>query len=419
MSVDRFALSAEEYLSQTYVLTYIEDAVSQLLEYKEDHSKIGIARFLAEYFTSVKQGSHILFREFSFIKATPYNRASFIRMFWQCFRQIGKNGDLLTVIEYHSLLQLICHDLPMDLAQKAARIILMDDAMDCPMSFVDFLYAFQIRLYYYEFLESIAIIYQDLHMGKNPNTVIVPTSSIEQPLSPTSDTPTQEGVDAAQFYDCLETLCDRYKHKVQTRFRRTLPGLENPRKERLELSPWSMRPRNLRDFMRDIDSPFCYIPSVISTHSMKYYQHSSLRSIEQEATPVVLPQSQTILNMAHQWHNINYCVCHPSYPPTSYLKQILGKVERVTFFGFLMAIVKHEGINCKLGIVPSKAELFTDSKMDQELEKLINQMLSNPTTSTPTHREPTRKTQRKSLPHRKKVDVESDGSTEETDSSEN
>ncbi|XP_069761716.1 centriolar satellite-associated tubulin polyglutamylase complex regulator 1 isoform X8 [Narcine bancroftii] len=320
MSVDRFALSAEEYLSQTYVLTYIEDAVSQLLEYKEDHSKIGIARFLAEYFTSVKQGSHILFREFSFIKATPYNRASFIRMFWQCFRQIGKNGDLLTVIEYHSLLQLICHDLPMDLAQKAARIILMDDAMDCPMSFVDFLYAFQIRLYYYEFLESIAIIYQDLHMGKNPNTVIVPTSSIEQPLSPTSDTPTQEGVDAAQFYDCLETLCDRYKH---------------------------------------------------------------------------------------------------NYPPTSYLKQILGKVERVTFFGFLMAIVKHEGINCKLGIVPSKAELFTDSKMDQELEKLINQMLSNPTTSTPTHREPTRKTQRKSLPHRKKVDVESDGSTEETDSSEN
>lgn len=28
------------------------------------------------------------------------------------------------------------------------RIILMDDAMDCPMSFVDFLYAFQIQFYY-------------------------------------------------------------------------------------------------------------------------------------------------------------------------------------------------------------------------------------------------------------------------------
>ncbi|GCB66445.1 hypothetical protein scyTo_0010104 [Scyliorhinus torazame] len=78
--------------SQTYVLTYIEDAVSQLLEFKEEFSKVGIARFLAEYFNSVQHGSHILFREFTFIIATPYNRASFIRMFWRCFRQIGKNG---------------------------------------------------------------------------------------------------------------------------------------------------------------------------------------------------------------------------------------------------------------------------------------------------------------------------------------
>ncbi|XP_072128786.1 centriolar satellite-associated tubulin polyglutamylase complex regulator 1 [Mobula birostris] len=320
MSADRFSLSAEEYLGQTHVLTYIEDAVSQLLEYKDEHSKIGITRFFAEYFSSVKRGSHILFREFSFVNATPYNRASFIRMFWQCFRQIGKNGDLLTVMEYHSLLQLICHDFPMDLSQKAARIILMDDAMDCPMSFMDFLYAFQIQFYYCEFLESIATIYEDLHLGKNPNTVIVPTSSIEQSQSPTSDSPTQEGVDASQFYDCLETLCDRYKH---------------------------------------------------------------------------------------------------SYPPTSYLEQILHKVDRVTFFGFLMAIVKHEGINYKLGIVPNKAELFTDSEMDQELEKFIDHILNNPTTSTPTHKEPTRKsTHRKTLHRRKKVDIESDGSTEETDSSE-
>ncbi|XP_067903003.1 centriolar satellite-associated tubulin polyglutamylase complex regulator 1 [Heterodontus francisci] len=323
MNANRFSLSAEEYLSQTHVLTYIEDAVCQLLEYKEEYSKLGITRFLAEYFKSVQHGSHILFREFNFIKATPYNRASFIRMFWQCFRQIGKNGDLLTVKEYHSLLQLICQDFPMDLSQKAARIVLMDDAMDCPMSFVDFLYAFQIQLCYCEFLESIAIIYQDLLMGKNPNAVIVPTSSIQQHRLLSNDTATQEGVDASQFYDCLETLCDRYKHH---------------------------------------------------------------------------------------------------YPPTPYLKQILHKVQRVTFFGFLMALAKHEGINCKLGILPSKAELLIDSDMDRELEKVIEHILSNLTSSTATltAKEPTRKvSHRKTLAQRKKVDVESDGSTEETDSSEN
>ncbi|XP_041053906.1 UPF0705 protein C11orf49 homolog isoform X1 [Carcharodon carcharias] len=315
--------SCSQTQGQTHILTYIEDAVGQLLEHKEDYSKVGIARFLAEYFSSVQHGSHILFREFVFIKATPYNRASFIRMFWRCFRQIGKNGDLLTVKEYHSLLQLICQDLPMDLAQKAARIVLMDDAMDCPMSFMDFLYAFQIQLCYCEFLESIAVIYQDLLMGKNPNAVIVPTSSVQQHRLLSNDTATQDGVDASQFYDCLETLCDRYKH---------------------------------------------------------------------------------------------------NYPPTPYVKQILHKVQRVTFFGFLMALAKHEGINCKLGILPSKTELLIDSDMDRELEKVIEHMLSSQTSGAPvlSQKEPTRKvSHRKTLPQRKKVDFESDGSTEETDSSEN
>lgn len=46
-------------------------------------------------FNSVKNGNHILFREFNYIKATPHNRASFIRIFWRCFRQIGKNGGRL------------------------------------------------------------------------------------------------------------------------------------------------------------------------------------------------------------------------------------------------------------------------------------------------------------------------------------
>uniref|UniRef100_A0A9L0RBK1 Centriolar satellite-associated tubulin polyglutamylase complex regulator 1 n=1 Tax=Equus caballus TaxID=9796 RepID=A0A9L0RBK1_HORSE len=78
--------------AQRHVLTYMEDAVCQLLENKEDISQYGIARFFTEYFNSVCQGTHILFREFSFIQATPHNRASFLRAFWRCFRTVGKNG---------------------------------------------------------------------------------------------------------------------------------------------------------------------------------------------------------------------------------------------------------------------------------------------------------------------------------------
>lgn len=51
-----------------------------------------ISWFFFFSFNSVCQGTHILFREFSFIQATPHNRASFLRAFWRCFRTVGKNG---------------------------------------------------------------------------------------------------------------------------------------------------------------------------------------------------------------------------------------------------------------------------------------------------------------------------------------
>lgn len=40
----------------------------------------------------MKNSNHVLFREYSYIRATLHNRASFIRVFWRCYRQIGKSG---------------------------------------------------------------------------------------------------------------------------------------------------------------------------------------------------------------------------------------------------------------------------------------------------------------------------------------
>ncbi|XP_073760769.1 centriolar satellite-associated tubulin polyglutamylase complex regulator 1 isoform X2 [Callorhinus ursinus] len=273
LSPERLALPDYEYLAQRHVLTYMEDAVCQLLENKEDISQYGVARFFTEYFNSVCQGTHILFREFSFIQATPHNRASFLRAFWKCFRTVGKNGDLLTMREYHCLLQLLCPDFPLELTQKAARIVLMDDAMDCLMSFSDFLFAFQIQFYYSEFLESVAAIYQDLLAGKNPNTVIVPTSSSGQHRQrpPLGEASVLEGVEASLFSQCLENLCDRHKY---------------------------------------------------------------------------------------------------SCPPPALVKEVLSNVQRLTFYGFLVALSKHHGINQALGALPDKGDLMHDPAMDEELERL-------------------------------------------------
>ncbi|EMP40993.1 UPF0705 protein C11orf49 like protein [Chelonia mydas] len=241
-------------------------------------------------------------------------------------------SDLLTAKEYHCLLQLLCPDFPVELTQKAARIVLMDDAMDCLMSFSDFLFAFQIQFYYSEFLESVAAIYQDLLTGKNPNTVIVPTSSSGQHRSrqaPSECSPL-DGVEASLFYHCLESLCDRSKY---------------------------------------------------------------------------------------------------SCPPSALVKEVLSSVQRLTFYGFLMALAKHHGINRALGALPDKGDLLLDPPMDQELEKLLSQVsglsISTPggssgdTANLPTRTSPRISSPWKPLHHRQKVDTESDGSTDETESSEN
>ncbi|XP_031420121.1 UPF0705 protein C11orf49 homolog [Clupea harengus] len=327
MNSDRFALSFDDYLAEKNVLLYLNDAVTQLLEHKEEYTQFGVVRYFAEYFNSVKNGNHVLFREFNYIKASPHNRASFIRIFWRCFRQIGKNGDLLAAMEYSSLLQLLCPDFPTEMVQNAARIVLIDDALDSMMSFSDFLYSFQIQFYFEEFLESVSVIYQDLLSGKSPNTVIVPTSSsVEQLNSVAEDeTKAQEAVESAIFAECIEALCERLKH---------------------------------------------------------------------------------------------------NHPSPSTVREILANSQRVSFYGFLMAMTKSEEINQDIGALPNKSELLIDPEMDLELERLIAQISVSPTSnssgSTTGLKElPKKASPRKSLHHRKRIEMESDGSTEETDSSEN
>uniref|UniRef100_A0A8C2FZL2 Centriolar satellite-associated tubulin polyglutamylase complex regulator 1 n=1 Tax=Cyprinus carpio TaxID=7962 RepID=A0A8C2FZL2_CYPCA len=243
--------------AETNVLYYLNDAVTQLLEHKDEYTQFGVVRYFAEYFTSVKNGNHVLFREFSYIKATSHNRESFIHIFWKCFRQIGKNGDLLAMAEYSSLLQLLCPDFPTEMVQNAARIVLTEDATDCLMSFSDFIYSFQIQ-----------------------------------------------------------------------------------------------------------------------------------------------------------------------FPSTVAVKEILESSQRVSFYGFLMALAKHEGVNQDIGALPNKSDLLIDPEMDQELERLIAQVAISPTSNSSSsaagQKETSKKASpRKSLHQRKRIEMESDGSTEETDSSEN
>lgn len=327
------AVPAEQYLADSQVLFYLDDAVTQLLDHKEEYTQFGLVRYFAEYFSSVKNSNHVLFREFSYIRATQHNRASFVRVFWRCFRQIGKSGELLSVLEYRSLLQLLCPDFPLEVVQSAARIVQMDDATDCLMSFSDFIYAFQLQFCYQEFLDSVQAIYQDLLDGKSPNTVIVPTSSsVEQLTSVATEENDREerqhkdGVDSSTLAECVDALCDRFKH---------------------------------------------------------------------------------------------------SFPSRTCVREVLEQTDKVSYHSFLMSLAKHEGINQTIGALPSKEDLLIDPEMDQELDKLIAQISVSPGSNSSgsavggLKEVQRRASPRRNIHHRRKMEVESDGSTEETDSSEN
>nr|CAB3226506.1 UPF0705 protein C11orf49 homolog [Phallusia mammillata] len=194
------------------VLLYVEDAISQLLEYKDENAKIIHGKFLADYFRSVHKGTHTMFREFEYVRATPHNRSCFIKSVWSCFRHIASHGELLSVKEYHSLLCLLCNDFPLDVVQRTARIVLMDDALDCLMSFVDFLYAFQIQFYYEEFVNACKEAYDHLLMA-SPTVVVPSTESWTQTKASTTETENvarlNEGVNSQTFFDVMEKTCGK------------------------------------------------------------------------------------------------------------------------------------------------------------------------------------------------------------------
>uniref|UniRef100_A0A3Q2E104 Centriolar satellite-associated tubulin polyglutamylase complex regulator 1 n=1 Tax=Cyprinodon variegatus TaxID=28743 RepID=A0A3Q2E104_CYPVA len=300
------------------VLFYLNDALTQLLDHKEEYTQFGVVRYFAEYFSSVKNGNHVLFREFNFIRATQHNRASFIRVFWRCFRQIGKSGDLLSMLEYRSLLQLLCPDFPLEVVRSAARL----QQHHCLSS----------SCRPAEFLDSVHVIYLDLLAGKSPNTVIVPTSSsVEQLTSAATEEndgeqQEQDGVDSSTLGECVEALCDRFKS---------------------------------------------------------------------------------------------------SFPPGTCMREVLQQSDKVSYYSLLRALAKHEGINQTIGALPSEDELLIDPEMDQELDKLIAQISVSPGSNSSgsavggLKEAQRRASPRRNIHHRRKMEVESDGSTEETDSSEN
>ena len=160
------ALDPEHYLKKHHVLTYIEDVVHFLLERKDEDPKTKPFELLAEYFRSVKDGTHILFREYAFVSKTPHNCASFVKAFWQSYTEVASRGGPMKIMEYLSLLRLLCYDFPTEVVQKVAQAVFSHDAMENVISFPDFLYTFQVLFCYKDFLNHCEGLFSSISSGQ-------------------------------------------------------------------------------------------------------------------------------------------------------------------------------------------------------------------------------------------------------------
>ena len=189
------------YLRRHHVLTYVEDAVTFILERKDEDSKSKPFELLSEYFTSVWSGVHILFREYAFVCATPHNRISFVKLFSQSYSEIAARNEMMKVSEYLSLLRLLCYDFPSSTVERIGQVLFTQNAMENLVSFPDFLYTFQTVFYYEHFLglcEQIFLNGQAPHSIHAGSTVVVsmPSATDQDDVSRPA---TSEGERATQI----------------------------------------------------------------------------------------------------------------------------------------------------------------------------------------------------------------------------
>eukprot|EP00128_Syssomonas_multiformis_P019075 Colp12_sorted_trinity150504_noHs@18963 len=165
----RLSISAPEYLEDTFVKFYIQDAVCQLLSHKEDNSKEKAIEFLAEYFNSVRNGTHVLFREYVFIRATPRNRAAYISHFQNSFPALREENEPLLSLDFHNLAVIFCPDFPQDVVNQAFNLLpptlVSEEGL---ASFNDFLAVFRFHFYFEEFSNHLSRLYSTRYTPNTP-----------------------------------------------------------------------------------------------------------------------------------------------------------------------------------------------------------------------------------------------------------
>ncbi|KAF5401669.1 hypothetical protein PHET_04952 [Paragonimus heterotremus] len=141
------------YLSDSNVQFYLEDALSRLLLARDTDSRVNTRQFLTDYFKHVKNGTHTMLRDNAFITSTVHNRISFLSNVWGCYRPMS--ALLITKPEFCLLIQLVCPDFPSSILNLAYQTAQSHD-FDCSkIPFTNLFRAFQFHILFEEFVSCL------------------------------------------------------------------------------------------------------------------------------------------------------------------------------------------------------------------------------------------------------------------------
>ena len=167
-----------------------------LLTRRDEDPKTQPFHLLSGYFKSLLDGSHVVFREYTFVCATPRNRSSFVALLWQTYSGVPEIREPMRLLELHSLLRLLCADFLLQETEKAALALHGHRTGSSITSFTNFIYTFQVTFYFDTFLGHLKAMFPGLVTGAyvpplypqfSSATVVVPLPASSSPNSPSCD----------------------------------------------------------------------------------------------------------------------------------------------------------------------------------------------------------------------------------------
>eukprot|EP00877_Chromochloris_zofingiensis_P007699 jgi/Chrzof1/3182/Cz12g14260.t1 len=149
---------AQYYLDQHGLYVYIKDATSLMVS----NPDLDPVKFMADYLTAVVGGQHVIGRHYGFVSATAYNRQIFLGCFRKAVAHLASSATHLTQGDCHSLLQLLCADMPVGAVKNAwsSAVALQAGAnyqqggetSDCTVSIDVFVHCLEVTWMYEQYL---------------------------------------------------------------------------------------------------------------------------------------------------------------------------------------------------------------------------------------------------------------------------